>query len=349
MIECCNSHAAALRQPSQTFTRPHKSTSAFERSPSAIGASHPMGLSRLCARLERGCDAALALAGPPMFLFGLSLIFGIARETSLASCVELRARERFLAARVCEIIVVFCAANAGFNHVMCAFTRPGTPRDARARAATERRARELAQDDAERGGALRQSIDEGRYCETCDVAKPDLCHHCSVCKRCVLKMDHHCPWVMNCVGARNYRFFYNFIAYALVGALWASIAGAMVLFGEPRVRPTPEDVMRRVIFVTVMATAIVFALSFFVFFHTYLALTGNTTIDYYNWKDFAKALKARGMPPPGKHPFDQGAVKNWQETFDERGRFWWFAWALPRFRAHSGSGVFYEAFGPRML
>ncbi|XP_036823595.1 palmitoyltransferase ZDHHC20 isoform X3 [Oncorhynchus mykiss] len=33
-----------------------------------------------------------------------------------------------------------------------------------------------------------------RYCEHCQVIKPDRCHHCSTCDMCVLKMDHHCPW-----------------------------------------------------------------------------------------------------------------------------------------------------------
>ncbi|KAJ0762620.1 putative protein S-acyltransferase [Helianthus annuus] len=55
-----------------------------------------------------------------------------------------------------------------------------------------------------------------RYCRKCNQLKPPRCHHCSVCGRCVLKMDHHCVWVVNCVGALNYKYFLLFLFYTFL-------------------------------------------------------------------------------------------------------------------------------------
>ncbi|NXQ05375.1 ZDH15 Palmitoyltransferase, partial [Vidua macroura] len=59
-----------------------------------------------------------------------------------------------------------------------------------------------------------------RFCDRCQLIKPDRCHHCSVCAMCVLKMDHHCPWVNNCIGFSNYKFFLLFLAYSLLYCLY---------------------------------------------------------------------------------------------------------------------------------
>ena len=66
-------------------------------------------------------------------------------------------------------------------------------------------------------------------CGVCRELKPPRAHHCSDCQRCVLKMDHHCPWVDNCVGFRNQRYFLQFLGSVVVGISWALVMMIVVI------------------------------------------------------------------------------------------------------------------------
>eukprot|EP00915_Cephaloidophora_sp_WS-2016_P000921 GHVH01001211.1.p1 GENE.GHVH01001211.1~~GHVH01001211.1.p1 ORF type:complete len:440 (-),score=42.39 GHVH01001211.1:200-1519(-) len=67
-----------------------------------------------------------------------------------------------------------------------------------------------------------------KICSTDSWVRPPRSRHCGRCGKCVMKHDHHCPWIGNCVGPMNYKFFHlflwsNFImcaAYSVWQALW---------------------------------------------------------------------------------------------------------------------------------
>ncbi|KAG6642775.1 hypothetical protein CIPAW_09G164500 [Carya illinoinensis] len=61
------------------------------------------------------------------------------------------------------------------------------------------------------------------FCHYCSKPKSPRTHHCISCGICILDMDHHCPFIGNCVGAANHRYFILFLISAVTSTIYVSI------------------------------------------------------------------------------------------------------------------------------
>ena len=118
-----------------------------------------------------------------------------------------------------------------------------------------------------------------RHCKWCAKFKPDRTHHCRVCQRCVLRMDHHCPWIFNCVGFNNHKYFILLLVYTVAACFfvtctlpkqWADIYAETAGF-FPAFLGTVVNLLCLILGVVV---------GLFLGFHLYLTFSAMTTIEY---------------------------------------------------------------------
>jgi len=163
-----------------------------------------------------------------------------------------------------------------------------------------------------------------RHCKWCAKYKPDRCHHCRICRTCVLKMDHHCPWIYNCVGFRNHKYFFLLVFYAAVDChfiVWTMLDTARSSMASD----TPFMRMFLVLFCWMLAALIGTVVTFFFGFHVWLMSKSMTTIE------FCEKQTRRGYD---ESAYDRGTMGNIMAVLGDYPILWLLPCSAP-----SGDGL----------
>ncbi|KAK1256772.1 putative S-acyltransferase [Acorus gramineus] len=150
-----------------------------------------------------------------------------------------------------------------------------------------------------------------KYCDTCLLYRPPRASHCSVCNNCVQRFDHHCPWVGQCIGLRNYRFFFLFISTSTFLCIYVFTFSWVNIYEEKKLQNLElwkaikgHGLSIALIVYTFIAVWFVGGLTIF---HLYLISTNQTTYENFRYRYDKR-----------ENPYNKGLLRNFKELFFTR-------------------------------
>jgi len=220
---------------------------------------------------------------------------------------------------IVTLLLVIC-------YIQCILVHPGTIPDRNEDPSWEY----VPQEKAPKSSGLGQlqelkKTGERRHCKWCAKYKPDRCHHCRICRMCILKMDHHCPWIYNCVGFRNHKYFILLLMYSAITTIfiaWTMLGTVLnCLDGD-----TPFFTKFFLLFGETLAVFIGLLFTPFFGFHIWLMFKAMTTIEFCEKYGYNQSA------------YDRGVYGNITAVLGDNPLFWLLPCCSP-----SGRGVHFQA------
>ena len=127
-------------------------------------------------------------------------------------------------------------------------------------------------------------ITEGKkFWRTWRIWRPERSSHCPDCDWWVEIFDHHCPYLNNCVGKRNYRYFIGFLTFLILNGV-GMISSLIIFIVDSNIKNEDNMVVRNtniakiiVIIIAVASVVLLILVTALWAFHIYLITKGKTT------------------------------------------------------------------------